>query len=208
MAPRTYRQDRRTAARADTRRRILDATAALHAKKGVLATSYADIAAMADVAVPTVYNHFPDRQTLLHGCVSHVSAQAPPVPDDLFAGARSLPQRVEAAVGALFAAYAFFRPWLIWTLREIGQLPELAFVEAARTQTRTTLVRQALAPSFRGRPTAELLAIAGALVDFPSWLNLAEACGVNRAPRVASEALVVLAQHYRSRRKTARPKES
>ena len=181
---------------------------ALHADQGMVATSYADIAAKADVAVPTVYNHFPDRQALVNGCTTHVFSQAPPMPEDLFDGARTLSARCQTVVAALFSTYAFFRPWLIWTLREVGQVPELRFVEAQRKKTREELVRQALAPSFRGRPPAELLALAGALVDFSSWVSLTATFGTNDAQRMASEALAVLAEHYRSRRKTPRRKES
>ena len=57
--PRKYDLGRRAAAAEQTRRRIVDATVALHAEQGIVATTYKDIAQRADVGVGTVYNHFP-----------------------------------------------------------------------------------------------------------------------------------------------------
>jgi len=57
--PRKYHQEKRSATAEETRQRIVDATVALHAEKGIVATSVKDIAARADVGVGTVYHHFP-----------------------------------------------------------------------------------------------------------------------------------------------------
>ena len=65
MSPRRYRSDRRKAATEETRRRIVDSTVSLHAECGAIATTYAMIAERADVAIPTVYNHFPTLGDLL-----------------------------------------------------------------------------------------------------------------------------------------------
>ena len=59
---------RRKRAREETRRRILDATIELHTEKGILGTSWKSIAERADVAVGTVYNHFPDLDELVLAC--------------------------------------------------------------------------------------------------------------------------------------------
>jgi len=56
--------DARQAAKDALRRRIVDATMALHLEKGVVATSFDDIARKADVAVATVYRHFPTLHEL------------------------------------------------------------------------------------------------------------------------------------------------
>lgn len=46
----------------------MDATAKLHGERGILGTSFQDIAMEADVAVATVYAHFPTLEALLPAC--------------------------------------------------------------------------------------------------------------------------------------------
>jgi AcrR family transcriptional regulator len=60
--------DKRKAAVAETRRRILEATLALHAEKGIFGTSWQDIAKRADGSVGTVYKHFPSLNELVPAC--------------------------------------------------------------------------------------------------------------------------------------------
>ena len=59
---------RRAAAREETRRRIVEATAKLHGERGVFGTSWRDIAGEADVSVATVYSHFPSLDELIPAC--------------------------------------------------------------------------------------------------------------------------------------------
>ena len=53
---------RRAASRNETRNRIVEATAKLHGERGVLGTTWQDIAREADVSVSTVYAHFPSLE--------------------------------------------------------------------------------------------------------------------------------------------------
>src|SRR5438128_6084269 len=81
MAPRRYSLGKRAQAVEDTRRRIVDATFDLHNEKGVLNTSMQDVAERADVALRTVYHHFPTVNDLVNGCAGHViTLLAPPTP--------------------------------------------------------------------------------------------------------------------------------
>jgi AcrR family transcriptional regulator len=59
MAPRKYDLGKRAEAVEETRRRIIQATFELHGEKGVVATSMQDVAERADVALRTVYYHYP-----------------------------------------------------------------------------------------------------------------------------------------------------
>src|SRR5918992_4527727 len=68
MSPRRYDMTKRAAAVEETRRRIVEATMDLHASKGILATSWEEIARRADVAPATVYRHFPTLDELLPAC--------------------------------------------------------------------------------------------------------------------------------------------
>ena len=67
MATRTYNSELRLRKQAERKARIAAAAAALHAEKGAIATSYAEIAAKAEVSLPTVYAHFPTQRELLAG---------------------------------------------------------------------------------------------------------------------------------------------
>jgi len=67
MAPRKYQLRKRSEAVEETRRRIIDATFELHNEKGVLATSMQDVAERSDVALRTVYNHYPTVDDLVEG---------------------------------------------------------------------------------------------------------------------------------------------
>lgn len=62
-------RDRRAA---ETRRKILDATARIIADDGVSGFSVREIASRAGVAERTVYHHYPDRQALLDGLTEWV----------------------------------------------------------------------------------------------------------------------------------------
>jgi AcrR family transcriptional regulator len=199
MSPRSYHLGRRAGAQGETRRRIVEATVALHACKGAAATTYADIAAAADVAVPTVYNHFPTRAELLDGCTSHVMAGAPSLAGDPFAGVSDLQARLLIAARALFALYEYLEPWLSWTVRELAQVPELLPLEERRKELRETLVAQAFEPRFGKRLPAALLGTASALLDFPAWLTLCAHTGKQNAARVASEALAAVAVQHKPR---------
>lgn len=102
---REYRLGRRGEAADETRRRIVDATYALHAEQGIAATSMKQIAERADVSVGTVYHHFPTYEDAISACGRHTLTLAPPVDPGLFAGAKTRAERVERLARALFERY-------------------------------------------------------------------------------------------------------
>jgi len=65
--------DKRRQAVDETRQRIVDATVALHGEQGVDGTSWEDIARKADVALATVYRHFPTLNELVPACGQQVA---------------------------------------------------------------------------------------------------------------------------------------
>ena len=69
---------RRAASRNETRNRIVEATAKLHGERGVLGTSWQEIAREADVSVSTVYAHFPSLDELLPACGQLVMSRVRP----------------------------------------------------------------------------------------------------------------------------------
>src|SRR4030095_5606589 len=77
---RRYELKQRAQRQADTRRRILEATVALHGERGLVATQVTDIAQRAGVDRASVYRHFPHPAPLFRAWPA-ASSQAPPPPD-------------------------------------------------------------------------------------------------------------------------------
>jgi AcrR family transcriptional regulator len=129
MSPRNYDMSKRAAAAAATRRRIVDATRALHTQQGIAATSWDQIAARAGVGVGTVYRHFLTLDDLVPACgeVSMEIVALPSASDApaLFDGLEAPGSRIARLVSEVFAIY------------ERGA-PELRVVRASRTPTRAS----------------------------------------------------------------------
>lgn len=198
MSPRRYRSDRRKAATEETRRRIVDSTVSLHAECGAIATTYAMIAERADVAIPTVYNHFPTLGDLLTACTGHAAAHAPPIGPEIFADAIDLDSRLRALLDALFAQYDYYAPWLRWTQHEAQVLPVLAAWLHQANDLRRQLIIRALEPAFAASPPQALLALCESLTDFTTWQRFASDASPLReeAKNTIVEALALLAHQH------------
>jgi len=161
--------DKRKAAAEQTRRRILEATLALHSEKGIFGTSWQDIARRADVSVGTVYKHFPSLDELVPACGELMYAiTRPPSPEDgprIFAEAHSLEERVGRLVEELFAFYERGAPYIETDFQE-RRLPEVQDWEAYMRATIEGLVREALLPAGTDESTVQTT---GALLDFSTF---------------------------------------
>lgn len=174
MAPRKYSMDKRQAAVEETRRRILEASLALHSEKGIFGTSWQDIARRADVSVGTVYKHFPSLDELVPACGELIYAiTRPPSLEDapeIFAGARSLGERLERLISELFDFYERGAPYIETDFQE-RQLASVQEWEAYMRATIAGLVREALLPV---RPDERTVQAASALLDFPIYKSFLE----------------------------------
>lgn len=108
---RRYTLGRRAEAAADTRQRLVDATAALHYEKGISATSLRDIALRAGVSIGTAYHHFPTYDDAIRACGAHTMRLNPPPDEAIFDGIRARDERVRALVHSLCAYYDRC-PWI------------------------------------------------------------------------------------------------
>jgi len=198
VSPRRYRSDRRKAATEETRHRIVDSTVSLHAEKGAIATTYAMIAERADVAIPTVYNHFPTVGDLLTACTGQAAAHAPPIGPEIFADADDIDSRLRALLDALFAQYDYYAPWLRWTQHEAQVLPVLASWLHQANDLRRQLIAGALEPAFGASPPGALMALCESLTDFPTWQRFASDRSPLRkeAKNILVEALGILARQH------------
>jgi AcrR family transcriptional regulator len=108
---RTYNLGRRAETAAETRQRLVDATAALHAERGISATSLRDIAERAGVSVGTAYHHFPTYLDAVRACGAHTMASSPLPPETIFDGVEEPEERVHVFVRELCDWYSR-NPWL------------------------------------------------------------------------------------------------
>ncbi|HSL00150.1 MAG TPA: helix-turn-helix domain-containing protein [Rubrobacteraceae bacterium] len=161
--------DRRRAAVEETRRRIVEATLALHIEKGMFDTSWRDIAERADVSVATVYKHFPTMDELVPACGALImSITDPPSLEDaprIFGGARTVEERVGRLVSELYGFYERGEPYI-----EVGpkerELQAVREWEAGMRVVREGLAREALRTE---RPEDSTVRAVGALLDFPVY---------------------------------------
>jgi AcrR family transcriptional regulator len=169
VTPRQYDMTSRRASAGETRRRILEATLELHTEKGIFGTSWQDIAIRADVAVGTVYRHFPSLAELVPACGELLfELTGPPSPEDAAAaiGDETDPvRRLERAASALFAFYERAGRHIDSDARE-RELPEVREWEEHLRATVAAFVREALAPR-RLRPRQ--LQLVSALFDFRAY---------------------------------------
>lgn len=170
MATRSYNSDTRRQRQLELRTRIAAAAAELHALKGAVATSYADIAERAGVSLPTVYHHFPGQNELLDACTSHVAAQAPPMPVEEILGAPDLRTAAERLVAGADKLNAYFEPWMAW--REARLIPFLAERGAGVRKRQTALITELLSRHLEPGDHSELAAAWEALVHFDLWHRL------------------------------------
>ena len=165
----------RRAAKDAVRQRIVDATMALHLEQGVVGTSFEDIARRADVAVATVYRHFPTLNELVDGCGARVmEVIRPPIAEGaslLFDGATSTDERVRRLVAEFVAFYGRAEQAFVVALRDADQVPGLRHFMDAQRSTLDVFVREALRGTQAPERTARVVA---ALLDFGTWKAMSD----------------------------------
>ncbi len=167
--------DTRAEKQAATRRRIVEATSALHEEVGPARTTVAEIARRAGVSRLTVYNNFPDEKELFAACGDHSMAQNP-LPDPSAAFAIDNPaERLRAVL----------RPFYIWyrknaranenLQRDRLVIPALDAVMRIRMDQQVAHLADVLAAGFTpaARSAKGLRAAVALALDFWTWRRLA-----------------------------------
>lgn len=167
---RSYRMQKRAAARERTRERILAASMRVHDEKGVAPATFSEIAKEAGVGVATVGRYFPTVGDLVRACGAHVWREMqPPTPDTaaaLFADAETIGQRLRHLVRDIDAFYERGAHRLSLAARDRDLVPELAQFLAAVDAGVAATVCEALKPA---NPTDQTVAVVSALMSFPVW---------------------------------------
>ena len=175
MDRRPYRLAERARQQEATRRRIVEATAALHAEVGPAATTIRAIAERAGVQRLTVYRHFPDEKGLFEACGA-LNEERHPAPDPaLWEGITDPQARAEAALERLYTYYAGDAKGLALVLRDAEELPALREVVAPFFDYLAGIAAD-LASRWGVEDAAarELRAAVGLAVGFAAWRALAD----------------------------------
>lgn len=169
---RRYEKRQRAEGEAKTRRRIVDATIALHALVGGPATTVTAIAARAGVSRLTVYRHFPDDHALLAACTSTYLADHPPPDFPAWAAIADPVERLWTGLSALYPFYRHNRDLLARADQEMPSNPVLRDVLSDYTAA-IAAMREVLLPGWQPQDPALLRAALGHAVDFGTWHSLA-----------------------------------
>jgi AcrR family transcriptional regulator len=173
---RTYELKERARKQAETRQRIVEATAALHADVGPARTTVAEIARRAGVQRLTVYNHFPDERELFGACSAHFIMEVPPPDPGAWAEIADPAERLRTALAQLHAWYRDRRPMLSNIERDSPAMPALHEVVMAGRAPWLGALREVLATGWdvRGAKRRRLLAAIGLATSFSAWERLAD----------------------------------
>ncbi len=194
MSPRRYRMQVRSRSVAETRSRIIEAATELHTQRGVLATSWEDIADRADVALATVYRHFPSLVELIPACARSVfDIIRPPTLEEAgakFARLRTPTKRLEVLIRDSVHCYTKGQGWLHAARRERDLIPAVGETVRIQEETLEMLVRAAT----KGVDLSDRdIAVLYAFCDFPFFKSLVDA-GVKGSD--VADVIVELAADY------------
>lgn len=172
---RRYTLKARAEKQAETRRRIVEATSALHEEVGPARTTVAEIARRAGVQRLTVYNNFPDEKELFAAC-GDLSLAQNPLPDPSAALAIDNPaERLRAVLGSFYVRYRKTAQASENLQRDRLVIPALDAVMKIRMDQQVANLADALAAGFTpaARSAKGLRAAVALALDFWTWRRLA-----------------------------------
>ena len=177
---RKYELKQRAADKAETHRRITEAAIELHGTVGPSRTTLSAVAKRAGVERRTLYRHFPTEADLFAACSAHYFRENPWPVLDSWRAIRDPHERLEQALGELYAYYERTAPMYSNVLRD-AELVDFARHAVAPLHTYLEDAAEILTVgrSVRGR---RRLLFVGALrhaLAFSTWRSLT-ASGITR----------------------------
>ena len=178
---RKYELKERAKRQAETRRRITEATVALHEEVGPARTQVSEIARRAGVERLTVYKHFPEPSDLFAACSAHWQAQHPPPDPAPWAEISDPGRRIRTALLELYAYYAENEALLENVIRDAKLLPALRERVETGMGAYQAAVVDVLVDGWkaRGRRRERLAATVALAVDFHTWSLLVRRRGLS-----------------------------
>jgi AcrR family transcriptional regulator len=185
---RTYQKTKRAEREAETRRRIVEATVALHTSVGPARTTISAIADKAGVQRHTVYAHFPEEGTLFAACTSHWALLHPfPAAEPWEAAADPL-ERLALAVRDVWGWYADVESDLEIFFRDAELVPAVR-ADMTRYADGLTTIADRLAADLGGSSTVR--AAVGHALAFETWRSLVRREGLTTAGAVGAMLALV-----------------
>ena len=189
---RTYNLGRRAETAAETRQRLVEATAALHHERGISAVSLRDVAERAGVSVGTAYHHFPTYLDAVTACAAHTAVVYQLPGEAIFDDVDDVDERVRVLVRELCGWYER-QPWLERIRAERSLYPP---VEEAMTAVEQLIAKLARAAA---RCSADEARTVAALVDVAVYTSLRRAdLSAARAVNRMSEAVLAWLKRRKS----------
>jgi AcrR family transcriptional regulator len=183
---RKYEMKKRAELQRATRRRIVEATVALHCTQGPSNTTISEIAQRAGVNRLTVYNHFPDITDLLKACSKHWTERHPAPDPTPWAEISDPQERLRTALTQLYGFYARTEPMRANVLRDAQTMPALAALLEGSVVPYLGAVRDLLAEGWEVSYDRKkrLLATLTLAIDFHTWRSLERESGLGREESV------------------------
>jgi AcrR family transcriptional regulator len=188
---RKYELKRRATNQARTRQRIVEAAVALHTTIGPVRTTVSAIAERAGVQRHTVYNHFPDEQSLGLAC-SGLFVEQYPLPDPepwlRIAGGE---QRLRRGLTELYAYFEANAGRLAPILRDSEGDALVRQLLNLRVTPQLTRIRDALVDAFPARRAAKarIRAVLDLFVSLQTWRLLSSGLSRNDVIETAVRAV-------------------
>ena len=176
---RRYELKERARRQEETRRRITEATVALHEELGPAATPIAEIARRAGVQRLTVYKHFPDEPSLLAACSAHWNASHPRPDPEGWRSTEEPHARTRTALRELYAYYSANERMLGHVVRDAQAMPALRDVVERRVGPWLAHAADVLMSPWkaRGKRRDRLAAQLDLVLGFQGWQLLTRRTG-------------------------------
>jgi AcrR family transcriptional regulator len=184
---RTYRQGKRAAKKAETRRRIVEAAVSLHGTVGPARTTLSEVAEQAGVSRPTLYAHFADEATLFRACTAHWMSQDPPPDPTTWLAVDDPVERLHIALRDLYAHYERNEPMIANVFRDMHQVPSMREFNLPMVEEAFATMARVLVDGFSGDVDdvrRRRQAVVGVAIDFGTWRQLVPRAGLSNEEAV------------------------
>jgi AcrR family transcriptional regulator len=198
---RKYELKERAKRQEETRRRITEATVALHETVGPAHTQISEIARRAEVERLTVYKHFPNADSLFQACSAHWRAGHPPPDPEPWNEIADPRLRTGTALAAVYTYFGENEPMLANIIRDAESMPVLREHLESGSLAYLAGVRDLILAGWRvrGRRRERLATVIDLALGFHTWQLLTRrqglmndeaaalmlgviACGANQRP--------------------------
>jgi AcrR family transcriptional regulator len=177
---RPYKMKRRAELEAQTRQRITESAVELHGSLGPARTSIKAVAEHAGVPRSTVYRHFPDEEALFGACSAHWRAENPRPDIGRWERIADPVQRLDAALGELYAYYRSAGGMLDKLLRDAPAVPIVHRLMSPFGQYMDAAAEALMrGRGLRGKARDRTRAAVRHAVSFRTWQELTEGQGLS-----------------------------